>query len=369
MSEKKKKNSISIALMGDIAATGLISEDQQNNPTRYAEPSDILNKMDLAIANLEVPVKAGKEFNEYKNKYYFADVEATKQVLGLLNIGIVSLANNHVYDLKMGGLKATIDLLNEMGIKHTGAGWKEEHIEPVIFNLQNKKIAFFAYVDKGTNPKTENFSELFLNYFSLEKVVSDVKKVKDKVDLVIVSLHWGVDYSFYPTSIQVEMAQEMAANGVDILMGHHPHTLQPFHKVDDKYIFYNLGGITFGDYLKKGSYGSLYRKTKKSIIAEYEFYSKSFVFHSTEEQIGNTVKITGRDYIKRSSKLWKYYKLKNHNQFFNKIILFHDTVFFRIHDYFFGYYQKPFKRLLQFGNIVKLSKLYKAYLNNSKKKL
>lgn len=369
MSEKKNTDSISIALMGDIAAIGLISEDQQNNPARYVEPAEILNKMDLAIANLEVPVKAGNEFNEFKDRYHFADLEATRQVLGLLNIGMVSLANNHVYDLKMGGLKATINLLDKLGIKHTGAGWKEEHVEPVIISLKEKKIAFFAYVDIGTNPKTENFNELFLNYFSMEKVLNDVKKVKDKVDLVIVSLHWGVDYSFYPTSTQVEMAQEMTANGVDILMGHHPHTLQPFQKVGDKVIFYSLGGLTFGDYVKKDSFGALFRKTKKSVLVEYELLEKTLVFHSTEELIGNTINITGRDYKKWSSKLWKYYKLKNHNKFFNKIILFHDTVIFRIHEYFFGYYQNPLKRLLQFGNIVKLSKLYRDYSRNTTKKI
>jgi len=359
--EKKNNKSISIALIGDIAATGLISEDQQNNASRYAEPAEILKKMDLAIANLEVPVKAGEDFNEYKDKYHFASLEATKQVLNLLNIGMVSLANNHMFDLKMGGLQATIELLDEMGVKHTGAGWKEEHIEPVIYNLKNNKIAFLAYVDKGTNPKTENFPELFLNYFSLEKVISDVKKVKDSVDLVIVSIHWGVDYSFYPTSTQVEMAHEMTANGIDIIMGHHPHTLQPYERIGDKVIFYSLGGLTFGDFLKNGSFIALFRKTKKSIIAEYEMNKKSLVFHSTEELIGNTVKLTKRNYEKWSVKFWRYYKLKNQNPAFNKILLFHDTVVFRIYEYFFGYYQNPLKRLLQLGNVGKLSKLYKDY--------
>ena len=369
MLEKKNINSTSIALMGDIAATGLISEDLLNNPARYKEPSDLLNKMDLAIANLEVPVKAGQEFNEFKDKYHFADIEATRQVLNLLNIGMVSLANNHVYDLKMAGLKATIELLDSMGVKHTGAGWKGEHIEPVLVQLKNKKIAFLAYVDEGTNPKTENFKELYLNYYTLEKVILDVKKIKDKVDFVIVSVHWGVDYSFYPTRTQVEMARKLASEGVDILMGHHPHTLQPFEQIDDKVIFYSLGGLTFGDYRKNDSFGSLFRKTKKSVIAEYNLENKSLLFHSTEELIGNTVKITQRNFEKWSSKLWIYYKWKNQNKFLNKIILFHDTVIFRIHEYFFGYYQNPLKRLLQVGNISKLGKLYKDYSRNTTKKI
>lgn len=356
-------------MMGDIAPIGLISEDQQKNPSRYSEPADILKKMDLAIANLEVPVKAGTEFNEFKERYHFADIEATRQVLGLLNIGMVSLANNHVYDLKMDGLKATIELLDEMKILHTGAGWKQEHVEPVIVHLGAKHIAFLAYVDMGTNPKTEHFSELFINYFSLENVLSDVKKIRNQADIVIVSIHWGVDYSFYPTSTQVELARKMTDNGVDIVMGHHPHTLQPYQKTGEKIVFYSLGGLTFGDYVKKDSFGALFRKTKKSVIAEYELIEKKLTFHATEELMGNTVKITQRAYEKWSAKLWKYYRLKNYNQFFNKIIIFHDTVIFRIHEYFFGYYQNPLKRLLQFSNIVKLSRLYNDYSRNRTKKI
>ena len=134
-----------IVLIGDIALNGLISEQPEYNLNRLFPISDILEKHELVFANLEVPIKSGNSINQNKKVVLSSDYKVTKDLLSLLNISCVSLANNHIYDYKLSGLRATIDLLDELDIKHTGVGWKRTQVEPLIFNYKNNQK--FCYID------------------------------------------------------------------------------------------------------------------------------------------------------------------------------------------------------------------------------
>ncbi|MGM0613687.1 MAG: CapA family protein, partial [Bacteroidota bacterium] len=285
----------------------------------------------------------------------------TEELLTLLNVSCVSLANNHIYDCKMSGLKATIGILDKLGIKHTGAGWKKDHTDPVIVETKDAKIGFIAYVDKSTNPKTEYFPELFINYFEPEKVIEDVKGLKPKVDRIICSIHWGVDYSHYPIEEQRVIARKLVDAGVNIIMGHHPHTLQPFEIYKGNYIFYSLGSLTFGDYIKEGKneLQALFRKTKHGLITKYDTQANKVEFVSTHEKKGNFISIINRDYNRWSSKKWKCYNLKQNYKMVNRLIVFKEKVLDRVFEYFFGYYKNPVKRLFQLSNLKKIKKLLK----------
>lgn len=350
-----------IIFLGDIAFSGLISQQTEKNKMRYSEVIPIFKEADLVFANLEVPVKVDDTLNEYKDIIHESLPYPTAEMLRMLNIRCVSLANNHIYDRKMSGLQATIMLLDKLGIYHTGAGWLPAHIEPVIIKQNGLNIAFIAYVDQSTNPKAENFPELLINYFELGKVIRDIKKVREISDKLIVSLHWGVDYSYYPTEQQIREARLLIDSGADIIMGHHPHTLQPFEKYKTGYIFYSLGGLTFGDYKKteNGPLLALYKKTKKGLIAIFDAESNEFKYISTVEKIGNYIKIIRNDYIKWSNRKWVLLKFKYSSSIAKSLFNFKENVIDRVYEYFCGYYQHPLKRALQIGNIKKIGKLFK----------
>lgn len=350
-----------ITLIGDIAFTGILSDKPQFNKERYAKLAKIINPDDLIFANLEVPVKDGEEKNDYKDFIHYSEYTPTKDLLKLLNIGCVSLANNHIYDCKMSGVRKTIELLDEMGIYHTGAGWKKEHTEPVITEHEGMKIGFIAYVDLRTNPKTENYPELYINYFNPEEVQKQILKLRPLVDKIICSIHWGEDYSFYPTQEQIRLAKEFTASGVDFIMGHHPHTLQPYEKNKESHIFYSLGGLTFGDYEKGGQLQALFRKTKNGLIAKYKAGENNFQFISTKELKGNYITITKRNFIKWSRRKWTVAKWKEKNALFNKSVRFNEKVVYRIYEYFFGYYKSPVKRLFQLSNLRKIKRLFNDF--------
>lgn len=352
-------NSQSIVLLGDIAFTGLISNEPHKNIERFGSISSLLSNHDLVFANLEVPVKVDETENEHKNFIHYSLPEPTGRLLEMLNIGCVSLANNHIYDCKMPGLKATINLLDKLEIFHTGAGWLPEHIEPAIIELKQTKIGFLAYVDQSTNPKTECFPELYINYFVEAKVIEEITKIRNFVDMVIVSIHWGVDYSHYQTPEQVIKARSLISAGADIIMGHHPHTLQPFEKYNDGFIFYSLGGITFGDYIMPGKnkLQALFRKTKRGVIAQYDLQSNVFTFVSTQELKGNYVKLINHNYKEWSDYKWKLLKLARKYVLLRKWIVIKERFIDRVFEYFFGYYQHPLIRLFQLNNLKKIKKL------------
>jgi len=139
---------MNIILLGDIAFTGIISEQPEKNKDRYKELAPILKSADLVFTNLEVPVKADGFRNEHKNIIHYSLPVPTRDLLKILNIGCVSLANNHIYDCKMPGLEATINILDDLGIYHTGAGWLPEHIESVIINKGSTSILHQIKLEK-----------------------------------------------------------------------------------------------------------------------------------------------------------------------------------------------------------------------------
>lgn len=353
-----------VILLGDLAFTGIISTQPDKNRERYQNVSTLLHHADLVFANLEVPIKIDESKNEFKNFIHFSYKEPTIDLLKMLNIGCVSLANNHIYDCSMSGVQATISTLDQLNIAHTGAGWLPEHISPVIIKKNNETIAFIAYVDASTNPKTEQFPELLINYFDVEKVIEQIKELKEQtITKIICSIHWGVDYSFYPTPNQQNIARRLIDAGADVIMGHHPHTLQPFENYKDGVIFYSLGGLTFGDFIKNNKLIALYRKTKSSVISELNLQSMKANFYCTKEKRGNYIVITKGNYLKWSKHKWIHFKLRNSSKIMNFFYYFKENISDRILEYFFGYYMNPIYRLFQIHNY---KKLFRLLIRNSK---
>ena len=347
-----------IGLIGDIAFTGILISQPELNDIRFNQISNQLANLDCVFANLEVPVKIDDEQNEDKNFIHYSDYLTTKKLLQKLSISCVSLANNHVYDCKMSGLRATISVLEELNIKHTGAGWKQEHIAPIRIETNGQRIGFLAYVDVGTNPKTEKFSELYINYFEIDNVLKDISSLTENTDKIIVSIHWGTDYSYYPTPKQIKLAHTIIDAGADFLMGHHSHTLQPYEAYKNGYIFYSLGGLIFGDYIKNGKIQGLFRKTKRSAIVYCDLLDMSLEFLPTKELKGNIIQIDNRDYPIWSRMRWRLYRIKHSHSLMERLFDFQEKVLHRIYEYFFGYYQHPLKRICQISNLKKVRRLF-----------
>ena len=170
-----------------------------------------------------------------------------------MGFDVVSLANNHVWDLGEEGLKNTIDILQKNGIKYCGAGLNiEEASRPAIIEKNGMRVAILAYCMYG-NPwlgyvELAKENKAGINPLDIDKVILDIKSSKQKYDKVIVMPHWGREYQYEPLPECVIMAKQMIDAGADAVLGSHTHQMQPLVFYKGKPICYSMGNFLFPDF-------------------------------------------------------------------------------------------------------------------------
>lgn len=254
--------SISITVVGDIMCHNTQYNDAYNKETNsydfsyvFEDVKKYIEKGDISIGNLETTL-AGKEIG-YSSYPTFNTPEAMAQDLKELGIDVLSTANNHSLDKGYKGIVNTIEELNKVGINHTGTYKSYEDSEKIlILDVKGIKIAFLAYT-YGTNGITiPAQNEYCINMIKEEKIIADLEKAKElQPDLIVVNMHWGIEYSQYPSSEQERLAEILFKYGADLILGCHPHVLQKMEKREieledgskkDGFIIYSLGNFISG---------------------------------------------------------------------------------------------------------------------------
>lgn len=162
-----------------------------------------------------------------------------------MGFNLVSLANNHTLDR---GEKAIINSKNYWNqFEHiiTAGSYKSKEEQENIPILEKNGItyALLAYTDTTNGLKTPSGKDYLVNRYNKEQVKEDIEKIRDKVDLLMVSMHFGVEYSHTPSTRQKEIAAYLESLGVDIIIGHHPHVVQPIEFINDTMVIYSLGNF------------------------------------------------------------------------------------------------------------------------------
>lgn len=250
---------------------------------------------DFTIGNLEALASKG-EFNSLKNPRVTCN-EVSLNKLGELGINLITLAHNHIYDAKLSGFKATINKLKELNIPHVGAGLtKVEAEEPFILHKNNLKIGFLNYCTADTNPSLPEDCEIFLNTYEVKKIVRDIKALKEKCHHVILLLHWGGSFEggYFPEKHQIRDAEKFSKAGASLIVGHHPHALQPNINIGNLPVYFSLGNFIFFDIKSENGLIKLSNRRKKGGVLQVEFsdskLEKQKVYHS--RQIKGTIKLT-----------------------------------------------------------------------------
>lgn len=199
---------------------------------------------DVAMVNLENPLTRSTLRRPNKQFNFKADPDAVK-VLTEGGIDIVNLANNHTMDYEKPGLVETIETLEQAGIQAVGAGRDlKEARRPSIIEVKGQRIAYLGYYDADFHAATENLAGT--NPRHDERVAADIKAIRDQVDWVVVNYHWGVELAEYPGDWQIDLARFTIDQGADVVIGHHPHTLQGAEIYKGRPIVYSLGNFIFG---------------------------------------------------------------------------------------------------------------------------
>lgn len=244
-----------IVAVGDIMPGGVLAGVDEGYVSQ--DVLAILKDADIRVGTLETAIGDEPDFYEEKmvrkaDVIYVKDHDLIK--LQQLSIDIVSLANNHFFDLGPEGALHTIELLDQMGIKHIGAGRNlEEASKPVIIHKDGKSVAFLAFCDwreetVGWCPFATD-DKMGVNPMYDDHVVAEIKKYKAQCDYVVVMPHWGIEYLISPSREVYEISQLMIDSGVDLILGGHTHCVQPIWNKKKKSIVFSMGNFLFPDRL------------------------------------------------------------------------------------------------------------------------
>lgn len=215
--------------------------------------ADFTKAADLTYINFEVPLVVGCPVtNEGMN--FCGD---PKQVQGLDagGVDVANLANNHSGDHGTAGITSTQKILGENGISFTGTG------QILYKEVKGVKFAFLGFNDitSVVNPAPATTSA----------VVDLVKEARAKSDVVIVGFHWGVEYTSQPTTRQKELAHLAIDSGADLILGNHPHWIQPVEIYKGKVITYAHGNFIFDQMWSP--------ETEQGVVGKYTFYENQLV--------------------------------------------------------------------------------------------
>jgi len=266
-----------IIAVGDILLAKKVEERIKNGNLISREILTLFKQTDLRIGNLELPFSIKKmPKNKYKVTHPIKFKNAS--VLKELQFDVLTLANNHILDWGREGLETTINILNKQKIFYCGAGFSEaEARNPAIISKKGIKVAVLGYVkNREVSIKNNGFGPAFID---LEDIRTDISKIKPKVDLIIVNLHWGVEFNNYPSPEDIKLAHKIIDCGADIILGHHPHVIQKIEKYDNKIIAYSLG-----NFISDPSFCNPFNKDLQceSIILEIDVYNRSvinYIYH------------------------------------------------------------------------------------------
>lgn len=241
---------IKISFVGDINPGGVLTYTGGVS----SEVKDLLGKSDLRIGTLECALGDGSTPCQIKmadpnNGTIIYAPDDSVHLLKKLQIDVVSLANNHSFDLGIKGFNHTVKLLENAGIKYVGAGNNiHEASKPLILNIEGKTICVIAYLEKRIPCiRLATATKAGANPFELKKAISDIKKYKSIYDYVIILPHWGKENSLCPRIDIVKWCQKLADAGADAIIASHTHILQPIFKRRNTIIAYSMGNFLFPD--------------------------------------------------------------------------------------------------------------------------
>ena len=257
--EEQKDTTISMAVVGDIMCHSPNYKDAYNASTKkydfstfFPQIKSYISNADIAVGNLETTFAGGnKAYSGYPT--FNSPPQLAKDVQDL-GIDVLTTSNNHSMDSGYNGLINTIDTLDDLGISHTGTFKSEEDKNKILIkDVNGVKIAFLSYT-YGTNgiaiPKGKEYCINLIDKDLIKKQLESAKA--QNPDVICVSMHWGIEYKLQPNTEQTDLADYLFENGAYIILGSHPHVLEPMEKrtvtlsdgtKKDGFVIYSLGNF------------------------------------------------------------------------------------------------------------------------------
>jgi poly-gamma-glutamate synthesis protein (capsule biosynthesis protein) len=299
-----RKNSLRIVFAGDVMghdsqinAAYIDSSDSYDYKDCFSYLKPYLQHADIAVANLEVTL-AGPPYKGYPR---FSSPDALLD--GLMNAGFNVLvnANNHALDRGSEGLERTQDVVGRKGLILTGSFISSGHREqtyPLILEKNDIMLAMlnYTYGTNGLQADTPNI----VNYIDTLMIQKDIQKVKlVEPDFVVASIHWGKEYQRQEDNLQHELAGFLFRQGVDVIIGSHPHVVQPVEYTQTDTGFHHLVVYSLGNFVSN----------------QRDRYRDGGIIFGLELEKTDRTRISGFDYLP----VWVHKPLQGEKQVFRLI--------------------------------------------------
>jgi poly-gamma-glutamate synthesis protein (capsule biosynthesis protein) len=240
-----------IALVGDVMLGRLVNDVlKKTNPIYpWGNTLSILSQVDLRICNLECVLSdIGNPWSATPKIFHFRSDEKNVKTLQVAQIDIVSIANNHVLDYEDDALVRMIDILDSQGILHAGAGknWQQAS-KPVLCQVNEEKVGFLAFTDneEGWEAKTNQpgifYLPTTLDDDRVKDLLKSIRNLRQEVDFLIISAHWGPNWGYAPPQEHVCFAHALIDAGADLIFGHSGHIFRGIEIYKDRPIIYCAG--------------------------------------------------------------------------------------------------------------------------------
>ena len=272
----KEDVNIKMTVIGDIMCHNSQYKDAYDGSTYdfsyvFDDIKDYISSADIAVGNLETTF-AGKE-RGYSNYPRFNSPEQLAYNLKDTGIDVLCTANNHSMDTNYSGVVSTLDFLDDAGISHMGTSrTAEEQNQILVKDVNGIKIAFLAFTYGTNGIPVPSANSYCVNLIDKDLILKQLELAKaQEPDLICVNMHWGLEYQNVQNSDQEDWADFLFENGVDVILGSHPHVLQPMEKrtvtledgtTKDCFVIYSLGNFISGQTKKN---------TRTSIILNINF--------------------------------------------------------------------------------------------------
>ena len=248
VSKSDKKKSMSLVMVGDVLthdsvlADALKEDGSYDFTSMFTDIKSMIKDYDLKYLNQE-SIIGGPSF-KYSGYPTFNAPDSIGDNLIDTGFNIFGLANNHAYDKGEDAILYSNKYWSSKDVITAGTySSKDERDDIKVYEKNGIKYAFLAYTTSLNGYTLSSDKSYLVNVYSDALVKDDVDKIKDKVDVVIVAMHWGDEYTNTPTNSEKEIAQYLSELGVDLVIGTHPHVVQPIEYVGETLVIYSLGNF------------------------------------------------------------------------------------------------------------------------------
>lgn len=241
---------MSIVMVGDALIHGAIYMDAYKGNNKYdftsmfTDIEPIIKNYDLRYYNQE-SIIGGKKIGVSHYPRLNSPEEIGENLVSI-GFNLVSLANNHSFDKGEAGLQNSLAFWkSQKGVKTAGSYSSfEEQSNIPVYEQNGIKYAFLAYTMCTNGLSAPKGKEYYVNVYDETQVKNDVTNARNNgAEVVIVSMHWGNEYTHVPTNIQKETAAYLSNLGVNLIIGSHPHVIQPMEYINDTLVIYSLGNF------------------------------------------------------------------------------------------------------------------------------